>query len=80
MKSHINVSSKQGMQKSEKIRNTPTSYIYFGADNETNLSDKHSVTSTSPLFNGTIIYWCSKKNNQRPLEAVSMQKKEQYTQ
>ena len=26
MKSHINISSKQGMQKSKKIRNNPTSY------------------------------------------------------
>ena len=68
------------MQKSEENRNTPTSYIYCGADNETNLSDKHSVTSTAPLFNDTIIYWCSKKKqSETPKSSSNAETRALYT-
>ena len=37
-------------------------YIYCDADHARDIYDRISITSTSHLFNVTIIDWCTKKN------------------
>ena len=38
-------------------------YTYFGADHARYISGRRSLTSTSHLFNGNVVYWCSKKKS-----------------
>ena len=80
MKSHTNVSSKQGIHKSTKVRNTPTSSIHIVMQimSEIYLTDalshKQFISSMLTSYTGVT------RNNLRPLEAVPMQKQEQFTQ
>ena len=65
MKSQINVSSDQVMQKSTKIRNAPNSSIYIVMHiTQIDISGRHSVTSTAHLFNVTVFDWCVNKQSE----------------
>ena len=80
MKARINVSSKQFMHKSTKIRNTPTSSTHIVMKimqdifMEVTMSPQHLSYSMLPSFNG------EPRNNMRYIEAVTMKKQQQCTQ
>ena len=80
MKSHIDVSSNQGIHKSTKIINTPTSstYIVMQIMQEIYLKDalshQHLTSSMVPSFTSVT------RKNMRPIESVPMQKQEQCKQ
>ena len=76
----INLNSKQEMHKYVKIRNTPTSFphivmqIMQGISTIDAQSTQHFISSMAPSLTGAPI------NSLKPLEAVQIQKQEQYTQ
>ena len=80
IKSHTNVSSKQGIKKSTKTRNTPTSpiHIVMYIIPEISLTDaqsyKNFISSMVTSQTGDPI------NNLIPLEEFTMQKQDQYKQ
>ena len=77
-KVHINVSSKQEMQKFKNQEYSKFFHTYCNADHARDISDRLSFTSTDPLFNGEFVDWCSRENL-RPLESASTHKQEQCT-
>ena len=53
---------KSGDSEIIKIRNTPTSFTHILMQiAQRDISDRRSVTSTVHIFNGTLIYWCARK-------------------
>ena len=75
-----NVISKQEMQKSEKLRNPPTSFtnIVMKIMQVISLID----TQLPQQFTSSMVTSlnCAPRNSMKPPEAVQMQKQEQYTQ
>ena len=65
MISHINFSSKQGMQKStenKELSNFP--HIYCDADKSRDIPDRRLVTETVHILNGNLIGWFAKKKSE----------------
>ena len=75
-----NVTSKQEMQKSEILRNTPTSLSHISMQiMQMYISDRGSVTSTVHFFNGNIIDWCSNKPSETSRSSSNAETRAMYT-
>ena len=55
-------SGKYGIKQTQKYSNFL--HTYFCAGHARGVADRHAVTSTAHIFNGAIIYWCSKKQTE----------------
>ena len=63
----FNVYSNQARMISSKQKYSIFLHTYCDADHARDLTDMRSVTSTSHLFNGTIVNWCFKKQTKTSL-------------
>ena len=79
MKAHINISSKQAMQKSTKIRNNPTSSMHIVMHIMQDIYLKYSLSHQQITYSMLPSLTGVTRKNSRHLESVPMQKQEQFT-
>ena len=80
MKSHINVTSNQGMHKSTKIGNIPSSFTHIVMHIMPVIYMTDSQLHKQFIYSVLPSYTDITRNNLKPQDAVPMQKQKQYTQ
>ena len=66
-----------GNQKNKEYSNFL--HTYCDAYHARDIADRRSVGSTVYLFNGTLIYWCAKKNSQTSRRISNAETRAMYT-
>ena len=79
MKSHINVSLSQVMQKWKKQELSNLPHTYCDAYHAREIFDRLYVTSSAHLFNGNDIYWCANKKCATFIISSNVEATEIYT-
>ena len=79
IKSHKNVTSNQGMQRSTNKEYFDFLHTYCDEDHVRYLADRRSVTLAVHTFNGTLIDFCAKKQSETSRTSSNLETRAIYT-